>query len=298
MTSIKVKDKTYDLIIDYKDDMRLRGLLNELTNEIYGFDFENWYQAGYWGDTYIPYSLLDGDRIISNVSVTIIDFIIDATKRTYVQIGTVMTHETYRKQGLNRILMEKVLEDWKENCDMVYLFANDTVLDFYPKFGFYPVQEYQHSKNVVSTKPISDSLQLDMTATENKELLYKKVKTSFNFSKISTVDGTSLVMFYYTSFMTQNVYYLKKYEAIVIASFHDTVLHIHDIFCEKEISIDLIMASMTYQKIKKVILGFTPKDTTPYNETPLQPDDKLFILDDKWEVFKNVKYRFPMLSHA
>ncbi len=298
MTSIKVNGKAYELVIDYKNNKKLRGYLNNLTKETYGFDFENWYQGGYWKDSYVPYSILDGDRIVSNVSITIIDFIIDDIKRTYIQIGTVMTHEAYRGQGLNRALMEKVLKDWKGNCDMIYLFANDTVLDFYPKFGFSPIQEYQHTRDIVSTKSTTDSIQLDMTDTKNKELLHKEVKTSFHYSKISVVDNTSLVMFYYISFTTQNVYYIKKYDAIVVATFHDTILHIHDIFSKKEIPVDAIIEAMSYKKIKKVVLGFTPKDTEQYDESPLEPDDKLFILDDKRELFKNARYRFPMLSHA
>lgn len=110
----------------------------------YGFDFEEWYQNGYWKDRYIPYALLDGNNVITNVSVNIIDFFVMGEKKTCIQIGTVMTDKEYRNQGLNRFLMKKVLEEWRERCDVIYLFANDSVLNFYPKFGFVSVPEYQH----------------------------------------------------------------------------------------------------------------------------------------------------------
>jgi hypothetical protein len=38
-----------------------------LTRKVYGFDFENWYLKGYWGNGYIPYSLLNGDVVIANI---------------------------------------------------------------------------------------------------------------------------------------------------------------------------------------------------------------------------------------
>lgn len=60
-----------------------------------------------------------------------------------------MTDENYRKKGLNRILMEKVLSEWKSKCDMIYLYANDSVLDFYLKFGIVPVEEYQAAKKII-----------------------------------------------------------------------------------------------------------------------------------------------------
>ena len=48
--------------------------------------------------------------------------------------------------------METVLSDWRDCSDGIYLFANDSVLDFYPKFGFCPMGEYQVSVNVTPKK--------------------------------------------------------------------------------------------------------------------------------------------------
>ena len=38
---------------------------------------------------------------------------------------------------------EEVLRDWTNQCDGMFLFANETVLDFYPKFGFRRETQYQ-----------------------------------------------------------------------------------------------------------------------------------------------------------
>lgn len=59
-----------------------------------------------------------------------------------VQLGTVMTAPAHRGKGLARSLMEAVLDDWGRTCDGVYLYANGTVLEFYPKFGFVPAREH------------------------------------------------------------------------------------------------------------------------------------------------------------
>ena len=47
-----------------------------------------------------------------------------------------MTRPGHRGRGLARRLMEEVLRDWSGRCDGMFLFANGTVLDFYPRFGF------------------------------------------------------------------------------------------------------------------------------------------------------------------
>nr|WP_307897013.1 GNAT family N-acetyltransferase [Clostridium botulinum] len=142
-----INDKKYSCACNYRDDSILRNSFNTLTEKTYGFNFKQWYEDGYWGDKYIPYSLLDGDNVVSNVSVNIIDFLILGEEKRYVQIGTVMTDEEYRGQGLCRTLMERVIKEWEDKCDLIYLFANDSVLDFYPKFGFDKCDEYQYAIN-------------------------------------------------------------------------------------------------------------------------------------------------------
>ena len=92
-----------------------------------------------------PYVLADGDRVIANVSVNRMDMLWRGQAKQYIQIGTVMTDEAYRGKGLSKFLIETVLHDWKDRCDAIYLFANRTVLDFYPKFGFVKAVEHQQS---------------------------------------------------------------------------------------------------------------------------------------------------------
>jgi hypothetical protein len=210
-----------------------------------------------------------------------------------------MTDKEYRNKGLNRFLMEKVLGEWRSKCDLIYLFANDSVLDFYPKFGFKSAKEYQHSIEICPANPTPDFEKLNMSDEKNKDFLFNKVNQSLHFSQLSMNDNASLIMFYCTSFMNQNVYYIKTFDAIVIAEFNDSALYINDIFCGREVVLNDIILSMINKEIKKVILGFTPKDTISFDEILLkQEDTTLFILDDKWGIFDNKRIMFPVLSHS
>ncbi|MCS4521567.1 GNAT family N-acetyltransferase [Clostridium botulinum] len=74
--------------------------------------------------------MLDGDNVVSNVSVNIIDFLILGEEKRYVQIGTVMTDEEYRGQGLCRALMERVIKEWEDKCDLIYLLLMTVFLIF------------------------------------------------------------------------------------------------------------------------------------------------------------------------
>jgi predicted GNAT family N-acyltransferase len=47
----------------------------------------------------------------------------------------VTTHPDYRGKGLSARLVNKVLEEYENKYDYMYLFANESVLDFHLKFG-------------------------------------------------------------------------------------------------------------------------------------------------------------------
>ena len=144
MEYIELEGIEYEFARDFKHIQEKRLSFNKLTESVFGFSLENWYNDGFWGDYYIPYSLLHNNKVISNVSINKIEFDIEGERKTGIQIGTVMTDDKYRNRGLNKFLMEKVLHEWNDKTDFVYLFANDSVLNFYPKFNFKVVAEYQH----------------------------------------------------------------------------------------------------------------------------------------------------------
>ena len=118
---VLINNKEYTFVKDYRDDKNLRTRLNDLTDKTYGFNFKEWYEAGYWEEGYIPYSLLDGDKLIANASVSIMKMNVLGKKKNYIQIGTVMTDNEYRNKGLSRYLIEKIISEYKEKSDCIYL---------------------------------------------------------------------------------------------------------------------------------------------------------------------------------
>jgi ribosomal protein S18 acetylase RimI-like enzyme len=294
-----IDGKKYIYKCNYKEDITLRNSFNSLTEKTYGFNFEQWYEDGYWGDKYIPYSLLDGDKVVSNVSVNIMDFLILGEQKRYVQIGTVMTDEDYRGQGLCRALMEIVLKEWENKCDLIYLFANDSVLDFYPKFGFNVCDEYQYSINKTKEDKSEKIRKMSMDNDKNREFVYNMVCNTISFSKISIKNNISLIMFYCTYFMKDNIYYLEDYDAIVICDFNEDVLYLQDVFSTKEVKLDNIINAMMNEKTKKVVLEFTPNNISSYEKSLVNEEDTtLFIKIGKDKPFKTGDLMFPILSHA
>ena len=287
----------YTFINDIRESRQLRKSFNLLANNTFGLNFESWYQNGYWSNNYIPYVLINGDEIVSNVSVNIINTRWENQAKHYIQLGTIMTHHDYQGKGLSRWLMEKVLKEWEDKCDAVYLFANDRVVDFYPKFGFEEVLEYQYHKIV--EKRDGTMKKLDMSLEYDRKILLDTYKFSNPFSALPVENNEGLLMFYCSQFMRENIYYNEQYEAIVVTEYDDEVLVCYDIFCKNKCTIDDILGTMTEQKTKMVTFGFTPKKINDFKITKLQEDDTtLFVLRGKENLFANNQLMFPLLSRA
>lgn len=299
MKKITIHNKNYTLVSDFKDCPTLRASFNALAKNTFDFDFETYYQSGYWNERYIPYALLDGDKVVANVAANILKFSVLGEEKSYIQIGTVMTDVAYRNRGLSKFLLEFVIAEWQDRSDLIYLFANDSVLDFYPKFGFFKKSEHQYTKSIFQNSTDFSVQHLDMHVQKNRDLLHTLSYNTCAFSKLCALQNTALVMFYATSFMAENVYYLDALEAAVFAEYKEDTLYLNDIFCRQPLDLDQVISIMTRPNICKVVLGFTPIHTVGYHcESYLEEDSTLFVLADGATIFDWEKVMLPILSHA
>jgi GNAT superfamily N-acetyltransferase len=302
MMKITCRDKGYILRIGYQKDNQYRLAFNSLAEKTFALSFEGWYQAGYWNDKYIPYTLFDGERAIANISVNIMNFNNFGERRRYSQLGTVMTDELYRNQGLSRFLMEFVIDEWREKSDLIYLFANSSVLEMYPKYGFERGEEYAYVKTLDKSfraNNLREFDQLDMSLQANRDRLHDYATNSKAFGSFSMRENADLILFYGLSVLKDSVFYSRSLDAIAIAQFKGNVLHLWDIFSKSEISVDdIIFSLVNHSGIDQVLLGFTPKNCHAYEVQKVSGDDFLFIQKGKTDLFEKHKLMFPLLSHA
>ena len=127
----------------------LKDSFNALTRRVYGFDFSAWDAGGLWTERYCPHALVLDGRVVANVSVNRLRFQAFGREIALCQLGTVMTDPDFRGRGLAGRLMREVLSRLPED---VYLFANDSVLNFYPRFGFRKGTERQCVRAVEPAK--------------------------------------------------------------------------------------------------------------------------------------------------
>lgn len=293
-----IHNSEYDFYKSYQKHDELRNSLNILAQKTFGgLSFDKWYHQGYWNENCVPYSLFENQKCLANIFVNIFHISVHHEKKRYVQLGTIMTDSEYRNKGLSRFLMGEVLNDWQNNCDALFLYANNAVVDFYPKFGFREEQEYQYSLPI--SKVTGNMRKLDIENDGDKKLLFEKCRFPNPFSSIKMLDSADLIMFHCIMFQKNNIYYVPKYDAVVVAEQDGEILFCLDIFCEEGNNFNDIVSIVANGNCNKTVLGFTPKDTCDYKVTLLKEDDThLFVMQNKDSIFQRSKLMFPMLCRT
>ena len=285
-----------EFIKGYKENKSLRDSFNELAESTFGINFEEWYQNGFWNERYIPYSYLDNGEIVANVSVNLMDFNFNGESKKLIQLGTVMTKEGYRHKGLMRSLINEIETDYNGKIDGYFLFANDSVLEFYPKLGYKKVLEYENYKLIYEENEMI-AIKLEMNSKEEWDKFINVINNSISNGRFEMIDGSYLIMFYISSFMQDNVYYVNSEDAYVIAEIEEDNLLIHQVFSKNEVNMEEVIKA--FGAVKKVTFGYTPKNIENIQTKILNEEDTtLFVKGSFFDKFENNKLMFPLLSHA
>ena len=180
---------------------------------------------------------------------------------------------------------------------MQYLYANDSVTEFYPMFGFVPANEYRYSLPI--PKRAETFRRLDLSVQNDLDLLVKKYKESNPFSVLTMEDDIEIMMFHCITFLRDCIYYIEKYDAVVIAKQDGQEMFCYDIYASSQTSIDRILGAIALPDFCTATLGFTPKGSSGYRvEKANEEDTTLFVLEGMESIPAKHKITFPFLSRA
>ena len=284
-----------ELFKNYRDDKALRDSFNELAGRVFDLNFEQWYQNGFWQDNYNPHSVVIDGKVVANVSVNKCNMLYNGEPLRLLQIGTVMTDPDYRGRGYARFLLEEVIKEYETKVDGIYLYANDSVLEFYPKFGFEKRNEYGYSKSVNNTlDSIVEAIRMDTKNDWDK--MVEVMKSRSQAGNMIMFDNEGLFMFYLSQFMTETVFYIRSYDTYVVAEIEGSTLLLYAIWGEA--SIDEVIAAFG-RDIDTVRLLFTPVDKTGYEEQLVEEEDTTFFVKGKaFELLVDYRYMLQPITHA
>lgn len=284
------------------EEVRTNPLLKksffQLAEASFGLEFEKWDALGYWKDTYCPYAFEVDGEIVANVSTSIGTLIVDGQALQVVQIGTVMTKPAYRKRGLSSQLLHKVLEDNK-HAEFMYLFANDTVLDFYPKFGF---EQRQQASFMIQTTSLNlhptEIKKLNMDDDKSRKLLYETLIHRMPVSlRLGVLQNEDIVMYHALTQYKDCIYSAPKLNVIIIAEELEDRIVIVDIISKYPVHALEVLQQLPIQQ-KKIELGFTPSDEVAFVTTGIAMDKGTLFVRKQGEKVYPEHVLFPLSAMA
>ena len=292
-----INEKEYEYKKNAMKDYSDRESYFHLTQNIFNLDFGPWYESGYADDSFIPYTLYDGHIAVASVGVVTSEFRWKNKKTRFSQISTVMTLPKYRGNGLNRWLLESALEEYRSS-DLIYLYANDSVCSYYPRFGFERMTEYAFHMPVIRGN--GSYRKLDLKNPIDVALLTEKYMNFNNpFSALTMEHNLSQMMFHCITFLYDNIYYMEQYDAVVIAAHEADTIFCYDIYSSGEGCISDILSTLATENTTSVVLGFTPMDAIGFVAEPSkEPDTTIFTLKSPVNPFKEDQVTFPFMSRA
>lgn len=277
----------------YQLDDNLMNSFYKFTQQIFEFDLVAWKNAGHWGKDYELHTLVNDGSIIANISACIMHLQIAGKSIPAVQLGSVGVLPEFRGQGLSRILLEKVLSEYQQ-YPLILLFANRSVLDYYPKFGFKQVKENVMQIDVANQdREVKTAVKINIGAQELKQMLAAKLQGS---SIIDARGNAAVYWFHLLYNYSENLYYIGDKNVIFIAKYQDESVTIIDVLAEDAVRFDEISSFILKKDTKTVYFGFTPDWLNVHDKVNSNPDDVMYVLGKFPENLPN--FKFPLTAHT
>ncbi|WP_066175231.1 GNAT family N-acetyltransferase [Bacillus marinisedimentorum] len=290
----------YNFITDYKENAAYRKSFSDLASKTFGINFEAWYEKGYWDERYVCYSFIDGDKVISNVSANDMTLVIDGEEKKAVQLATVMTDPEYMGKGLAASLMNQVLTDYeKKGYDFIYLSANESVLDFYPRFGFERVDETLFILPADRTPSTRRKLRkLDLENDEDRDII---LRLSANRRPASSLFGVKndrhILLFYFLFVFGEDIYYAAEDDMIIVFEIEDGTLHLYDVLSIHPFSLKDVLAHTTGEDVKETVFHFTPDFSDDRMKKTADSSSMMFV-KFSGGIRLPKEFRFPDMSQT
>lgn len=283
-----------EILENYRDDKEIRDLFFEFTPKaLYGADFKKWYELGCWDNRYKPFSIIIDGLMVSNVSISELDIYLDNKILNALQFATVGTLPEYRNQGYSRHLMEYVLNKYKGKIDLYYLFANENVIDFYPKFEFKRKFEGIFKSKCNPIESVGELRKLHVEDIHDFEIIRDLLKNRHcETRKFSPIDYDFVTLWHIIYVYPQNIYYDEKEKNIFIFTHKGKKLHLFDVISCEKLSFDSnIKKKILNPKIEEIYYYFDPEEIGVQEYKCISDEEGiLFVRGDFSLVDREFKY--------
>ncbi len=251
---IKSEQLKLNMFTDFYSDQLLSDSFFSLQKCVFPeIDLKWALQNGFIPQT-IPWGIFKDKKALSILNATQMKIMLNGEIKRAIQIGTVATDPNFRHLGLSRKLFTHVLKKYSDKYDFIFLFANNTVLDFYPKFDFQQQPEslfrmkLQNNREKHLFRKLSpDSIDILKKVYSNQDVLS---------NTFSVLDHSMLSLWYCKIVHHDCLWYDESSQTIMVAKAIDSTLHVFDIVSQRNDS--FFFENLFWPHVKDVVVHFVP----------------------------------------
>ncbi len=234
---------------NHNDPDYQRGLNALLSKVFFSFDF--WFALHLWDAQYESYAIVEDGQFVSNICVFKSRILLRGQEHLALSIGAVCTLPDYRGRGYSRMLMEHIIARYPGVP--MYLSANQSVVDFYPRFGFLRVAE----RLPVSACCVDNATSaVRITPQDVRQYLADRRNLS---EMLDMRNSFPLSMFHLHSGAYDNMLYtLPALGALLVAEQNGETLHIVGLFAKRELTWAQLAPHLPFSDVRRVTFGFMP----------------------------------------
>ncbi len=259
--------------------------------------FRGWYEHGSWDDRYTVFALVEGDELIASASLYRLQLVLRGQPVRGFQLGSVGTLPEHRGRGLQQEILPRLLASTSDD-DLVFLFANHHVLDFYPRFGFERVHEHLFRVERAVQPEGAPLRTLDIESADDRALMLRVAKRA---QPVTTLFGASdygtVVLWYWSNLYRKGLRYCAELDVIFVVEQSGELLRIYDVIASTTPDLAPQLPRLIDKPITAIETGFTPtrffpnaKPQADYTDSPLFVRGPHRLPDEP--------FKFPMLAQT
>jgi hypothetical protein len=181
---------------------------------------------------------------------------------------------------------------------LLFLFANDTVLDFYPRFGFVRVRESIFRAGH-SVRPAAGACRrLDLNVAQDRALIAHTCEYARPVSpRFSATQYYGILLWHGCHDPRLEFFYSPRHEAIVVTRSDGAQLIVADVLAAQPFALRPLLPEFVTTDVEEIEFGFTPDIWWPtaqvvgeYTESPLFVNGELNA--------GGQPFKFPMLAQT
>lgn len=282
--------KPGEISFNNSNNPKYEAMFDDLIQEVFGFSFSPWLERELWDERYESYSIIENSRMLSNVCIFKAELIVSGDTVRANRFGAIATRKDSREKGLSRRLMEHVLSLYPGRP--AYLSANPSVIEFYPRYGFRPIQTYKPKIAVEINNGARKAIKLEL----DDPIFMGFLSERSIFSKLVDCKNTQPVQIFNLLIeYDKDIYFLPELDVVAIMQHEGSRLFLADVFAKKPISFGCLKQHLPFNGIDSVEFGFCPDwlDIEPMWIPENMKEEPFFVLGE-WNL--PINFRFPVVS--